>query len=96
MFVSIDQYKMLKSLTKCEIDHRYTSLIENVHKTATAGLRLHKGTNRFNIEWDVKQSEKVFPKIFKLEYMWKLVKCESKHINIERLNHLIFGDVLFW
>lgn len=95
-FDTINQHEMLKALSNCRIDHRYTMLIKHIYENATASVRLQEDTDQFPIKRGVRQGDTISPKLFTalLEYMCKGVEWEEMGVNIngEKLNHLRFAD----
>lgn len=95
-FDTINQYQMLKSLTDCRIDYRYTLVIESIYRNATANVKLQETTNKFKINRGVRQGDTISPKLFTnlLEYMFRSVDLENVGLNIngESLTHLRFAD----
>lgn len=95
-FDSVNQQKMLEALNECRIDHRYTTVIKNIYDNATACVRLHEDTQKFNIHRGVRQGDTISPKLFNtlLEYMCKRANLDEKGMNIngEQLSHLRFAD----
>lgn len=95
-FDTISQKEMIQALIECRVDHRYTTIIQNIYGKATARVKIHENTQDFRIERGVRQGDVLSPKLFTalLEYMFKKIDFENMGINIngEKLNHLRFAD----
>jgi len=83
-FDSIKHHKLFKALAGYTIDIRQ-------HIYERACVRVHEKTDKFRIEWGVRQrdQETIFSKFTTLlEYMFKSIKLEDLDVNIngENLN----------
>lgn len=87
---------ILSSLRQCKIDHRYAKLIELIYRNATAHIKLHEPTAKYQIHRGITHSDTISPKLFTtvLEYAFKTLDREDKGIKIdgEYLNHVRFAD----
>ena len=62
---SVHHSSMLRALTECSIDHRYTTLLQNIYKSATAAVSMYCGdTNKFPLEKGIRQGDTISPKLF--------------------------------
>lgn len=97
-FDTIDQQKLLEALVECRIDHRYSTAIRHIYRTATANVKLsnEQYTNKFKIERGLRQGDALSPKLFVtlLQSMLNKINWDNIGINIdgEKLNHLCFAD----
>jgi len=95
-FDTIEMNAILKALSQCRIDYRYTRLIHNIYSNSTACVKIHNTTKAFPIQRGVRQGDTLSPKLFNtvLEYAFKTLNWENKGISIDgkMLSNLRFAD----
>ena len=95
-FDSIHTVSVLDALKNQGIEETYIELIKNIYLNATSTIRLHKDSEKINIQKGVRQGDTMSPKLFTavLEGVFQTLNWEEVglKINGEYLSHLRFAD----
>ena len=100
LFDSISSLAVIVALRNSNIDSKYTHLIRNIYKEATAKLKWHKMSDAFSNRKGIRQGDRISHKLFNAVFqeIFKKLNWDEKGIRIDRefINHLRFADdILF-
>ena len=96
-FDSIEFNPLFEALENQEVEAAYITLLRDLYNGATSTLKLHRESDKINLQRGVRQGDNISPKLFTAclqDAIINKINLEGKWINIdgEHLSHLIFAD----
>ena len=96
-FDSIEFTPLFTALANQGVDPAYITILKDLYNGATSTLKLHKDSNKINLERGARQGDNISPKLFTAclhDAIINKIDWEEKGINIdgEHLSHLIFAN----
>ena len=96
-FDSIEFNPLFESLENQGVEAAYITLLRDLYNGATPTLKLHRESDKINLQRGVRQGDNISPKLFTAclqDAIINKINWEGKGINIdgEYLSHLIFAD----
>ena len=96
-FDSIEFNPLFESLGNQGVEAAYITLLRDLYNGATSTLKLHRESDKINLQRGVRQGDNISPKLFTAclqDAIINKINWEGKGINIdgEHLSHLIFAD----
>ena len=98
-FDSIEFNPLFGALENQGVEVAYITLLRDLYNGATSTLKLHRESDKINLQRGVRQGNNISPKLFTAclqDAIINKINWEGRGINIdgERLSHLIFADDL--
>ena len=96
-FDSIEFNPLFEALENQAVEAAYITLLQYLYNGATSTLKLHRESDKINLQTGVRQGDNISPKLFTAclqDAIINKINWEGKGINIdgEHLSHLIFAD----
>ena len=98
-FDSIEFNPLFEALENQGVEAAYITLLRDLYNGATSTLKLHRESDKINLQRGVRQGDNISPKLFRptaclLDAIINKINWEGNGINIdgEHLSHLIFAD----
>ena len=98
-FDSIEFNPLFEALENQGVEAAYITLLRDLYNGATSTLKLHRESDKINLQRGVRQGDNISPKLFTAclqDAIINKINWEGKGINIygEHLSHLIFADYI--
>ena len=96
-FDTIEFNLLFEALYNQGVELAYITLLRDLYNGATSTLKLHRESDKINLQRGVRQGDNISPKLFTAclqDAIINKINWEGKGINIdgELLSHLIFAD----